>query len=792
MQSSDFRELQLVRYYTLLAGGMVIAFRFIFLISEPSAIDPAYQRFALGIAFFALCPLTFISDWVKKNAVFLLNVLFYWASIWILYLGYLNSLSFNTTFGLVIVIVGSTLSFQKPKALIYYILTLGVLVLLTAFAVKEPKVSRFFFISTIYSISILAYVILVVRLKAQEDLADREETMRSIFDESADALILINPKNGNITRANKKTFKLFQTEDLTKVEKQLHKALAQNKSFIWNYYRLKSNLKNDQTWTFENEFKWKTNSFWANLAVCEIKQSKQNQILIRITDISENKKYDTVRIAKEGAELASKLKSEFLAHMSHEIRTPMNGVIGMADLLGTTKLNSDQKDFVDTIKSSGSSLLRIINDILDFSKIDANQLTLDQKIFSLRDCIEEAVDTVVKGIIEKNLALSITIEPDVPAIIKGDDGRLKQILVNLLSNAYKYTDNGFIKIEVSTKEKNEKGIRLLFKITDSGIGIENEKQNLIFESFTQADISYAKRFDGTGLGLAITRKLVNLMNGRIWLESIPGKGSDFFFTMFTDEYRENKPVKNQNKQIAIVSKKNISLSHIESILTYHELEFVVYSNIDKIANEFNGILILNIENETDFTSAQKKLSSLKEIIICKPLNLKFSSFTNSKVLSKPLKEKHLLEKLSQVFTKPKNNTALKSFSANGNSNRKTQKTSILIVEDNAVNQKVIAKMLNNMGFLPDIVGSGDKAVSAMENIHYDIILMDIQMPGMDGITATEYIRRKYPETQTRIIALTANAIKGDKEKCISAGMDDYIAKPVRLDSLKETIYKFLN
>jgi CheY-like chemotaxis protein len=377
--------------------------------------------------------------------------------------------------------------------------------------------------------------------------------------------------------------------------------------------------------------------------------------------------------AKEAAETATKVKSEFLANMSHEIRTPMNAIMGLAGLLLEEDLTPGQREDVQTICKSGETLLTIIHDILDLSKIEAGKIELEFQPFDLRRCIEDALELVEANFSEKGLELKISIEDSTPELVIGDVSRLRQILVNLLNNAVKFTDKGEVAISVADRRVKGGSHELHFAVKDTGIGIPEDKMDRLFRPFSQVDTSTTRKYGGTGLGLVVSKRLIETMGGRIWAESEFGKGSTFHFTIITKE------------------------------------------------------------------------------ALCKPLDAGHGSPLKAELLN------------------------------NGDNGLR-----ILLAEDNIVNQKVMYRMLKKLGYRAEVAANGLEVLEALKHSRYDVILMDVQMPMMDGLEATRFIRQAWPDGP-KIIAITAYALKGDKEKCLEAGMDGYISKPVKMVELRTVL-----
>ncbi len=536
-----------------------------------------------------------------------------------------------------------------------------------------------------------------------------------------------------------------------------------------------------------------------------------------LRDVTERKEFeDELSRARDLALESARLKSEFLANMSHEIRTPMNGVIGMTELLLSTRLSEDQREFARTIKSSGEALLTIIDDILDFSKIESGKLRFSATAFRLLPVVEDVVELLSERARSKNIEMISLVAADVPRKVCGDAGRVRQVLTNLLGNAVKFTDCGSVTVRVSKESEDEDRVMIRFNISDTGIGISEDQQQKLFQPFSQADGSSTRRYGGTGLGLAISRQLVELMGGQIGVDSAPGSGSTFWFTI-----RFEKEVDDDLEKAFLSCGRVLVVDDSATSRAFIQMQLRAWGiRNDSAASGKAALEMLKdaIRHKDPFTVAlvDMQMTDMSGLALAQKIKTdpRISSTRLAVVTSLRRRSDHKAMKESGIeswFTKPVKPSQLYEWLSSTGISRSTDQIDegeraeqkkdssakaraaarVLLAEDNVVNQRVASMQIRKLGHRVDVVANGREAIEAIERVDYDLVLMDCQMPEMDGYEATAEIRRRESESRRLpVIAMTAHAMEGDRERCLESGMDDYISKPIKTEALADAIERW--
>nr|WP_286177869.1 response regulator [Rhodopirellula sp. JC639] len=603
----------------------------------------------------------------------------------------------------------------------------------------------------------------------------------------------------------KTDFDLFPKDLAKKYRQDDRRIVKAGKAF--NY--VEAHEKSDGQRIYVETFKGPVHDAAGNISGIQIMFWDVTQRHLAEQQVREAK--EIAEAAKEMAEQANQAKSEFLANMSHEIRTPMNGIIGMTELLLHTEPTEEQRDYLNMVKQSADSLLRLLNDILDFSKIEAGKLDLEQQPFNLRDCVGQTIQTLGCRAGGKGLELLCHVAPEIPEVVVGDAGRLAQIIVNLVGNAIKFTEQGEIEVDVDAESRSDTSIGLQVSVRDTGIGIPADRQQAIFESFRQADASTNRRFGGTGLGLTISTQLVELMDGRIWVESEVGKGTTFFFTanlgvpgqqptasvgdllegvpvLVVDDNETNRGILNEmlagwGLSVTIAPDGSKAIEQFKRAAADGRPYPLVI--LDCVMQPMDGFAVAAaMQQESQVKSDDFQIIMLSSAVKagdveqCRRLGV-------ARYMQKPAVHSDMLKTILKAL----GHQEAAQPQSSADATKEYRKLKVLLAEDGEVNRKVAIGLLTHQGHEVQVAEDGVEAIEALEQQRFDLVLMDVQMPNMDGIEATRIIRESEHnvDRHTPIIAMTAGAMKGDQEDCLEAGMDGYVSKPIDPEKLFEVM-----
>ncbi|HTK86513.1 MAG TPA: response regulator, partial [Nitrospiraceae bacterium] len=711
------------------------------------------------------------------------------------------------------------------------------------------------------------------RLQAESALRKSEERVRSIIDTALDAVIGMDER-GHILDWNRRAETIFGWTREEAVGRELGDTIIPSQYRDAHRRGLQHFLKSGEGPVLNKRIeitglRRDGSEFPIELAISPLKTATGYEFNAFVQDISERKQAeDDLRGAKESAEAANRAKSQFLANMSHEIRTPMNGVLGMIDLMLATTLTSKQRRFAETVRQSGHNLLQIVNEILDFAKVEAGKLTLEQVDFDVYETIEEVIDLVAERAQAKGLTLACEIDERVPVMLKGDPGRLRQILINLLGNAIKFTEHGevVVRVQVVAESQDTRSdesatveaeqempldsmspvplCHLRVSVTDTGIGIPTHAQANIFEPFAQGDGSTTRKYGGTGLGLAIVKQLAEMMHGSVAVESIPGRGSTFSFTARLQMSQESSSAAGVRRydldglRVLIVDSNSTTRSILENQLKAWHMHYgAAESGAEALAflqykstrgTPYDLVILDSQLPDMDALTLARDIKSRAEVTGLRLVVLSAMAQTEDAealqqagiqaILTKPFRQSRLYDCLATVMGgSPEEQAALRRTASPPLEVRSLGHGRILLAEDNPVNQEVALGMLEALGCHADMASNGREVLEALEQKTYDLILMDCQMPEMDGFEATQRIREMEARDKGKqgsmvdvrrsdlasrtshfgefshlpIIAVTAHAITGDRERCITAGMDDYLSKPFVQDQLQAVLLRWM-
>jgi len=649
------------------------------------------------------------------------------------------------------------------------------------------------------------------RKKAEEALRESEERYRTIVESIDDGYYEVD-LSGNFTFYNEAMCRILGYEADAMMGINLRRSMdEENTAKMFEVFKFVRQT-DKATRVFDGMIIRKDGDIrYVESSVSLMKENNERPIGFRgiVRDVTERKRAEALNQARVAAEAASRSKSEFLANMSHEIRTPLNSITGLTEILLASELTPEQRDDMEVVMSASYALLALINDILDFSKIEAGKLELEEADFNLRDLLGESLKILAIKTHEKGIELAYRVAPDVPERLIGDPARLRQIMLNLIGNAVKFTDQGEIIVSVACDKKTKTDCSLMFSVADTGIGIPKEKQGSIFSAFQQADGSTTRRYGGTGLGLAVSSQLVALMGGRIWVDSEPAKGSVFSFTARFTISREEAPLLMpefdlKDKPILVVDDNPSHGRILKEILESWGMAPEVVSSAAEaqpVLSRDKALELVLIDADMPDTNGFELLEWIKENRMETVMAVMMLSHSAQRTrldrqgakglatVTKPIRPSDLLDAIIAVLSSDEESSAKASREARPDLQKTTRPLKLLVAEDTPFNQKFILRLLGRWGHRVFLVDNGLKALEAVQQDSFDMILMDVQMPQMDGFEATKQIRawEAQQDLHTPIIAMTAHAMKGDRERCLDAGMDEYISKPISSDTLYQAI-----
>jgi PAS domain S-box-containing protein len=830
--------------------------------------DPLWLRLAVGGVFLSVFAASYVSEWVRRKVHVVAVSLVLAGTGYFAWLGAANGLDGRWALGLLTAVVISSLVLalyterRRDAALSLAALVATV----AAIVLPQPDliVDRGAFMGYVFLVAGAAYVAGVFRIRATKNLArnrdallaakeeaeaaaravsEQSQTLRTVIDVIPDAVFVVDVDD-RLVEVNPAAERIFGYPAEALLGERMSDFVVPERFREEHRAKFRRFVQGDRVKSLGQRLELPAVRADGVEIPCDVSivpieaEGSEPLFMMYASDLSARKaaaaellaSKEASEAARRTAEAATRAKSEFLANMSHEIRTPMNGVIGMTSLLLDTDLDAEQRDFAETIRASGDGLLTLINDILDFSKIEAGRLDLDLRPFEVHVCVEEALDLVAPRAAEKGVELGYFIEGGTPPMIVGDAVRVRQVLVNLLGNAVKFTDAGsvFVRVDAAPPDVATGGrTELLFAVEDTGVGIAADKLDTVFESFSQADASPTRRHGGTGLGLAISQRLAALMGGTIGVESEPGVGSTFSFSLGVNAapsprrpfLQPNAPVLAGRRALVSARGANervlrhyaerwgmrvtVAASEAEVLAAAAEAPFdLALLDTQRPGMDGFDVAAALAEDARDRAERPPAVVVLTSIDREGRLRKEAPALGVAATLHKPLKPAKLYDTLHDTLAASEGAHAPDGATRSARETRSERdpKTMhappspslrVLLAEDNVVNQKVALRMLGRLGHRADVAADGAEALASVRREAYDVVLMDIHMPEMDGLEATRAIRTTLaPDAQPHLIALTANAMEGDRERYLAAGLDDYLAKPIDMKALDEALRRY--